>query len=62
MGNAAGSLCLCKKNHYLSKGHHGQKPWMEMRDYLLWVAYNSGLKTEKQLREDWESAQMMANI
>lgn len=53
---------LCKENGCLSKPPYKGLPWQEMRDYLLWLAYNSGLKTEAQVREAWKEAEIMSNI
>jgi hypothetical protein len=55
----SGITVLCKGNECLSKPPHRGKPWMEMRDYMLWIAYNSGLSTEAQLRHDWEATERL---
>jgi hypothetical protein len=40
---------LCKTNGCLTKHPHADKPWQEMRDYLVFMARNVGLDVEKEL-------------
>jgi len=47
---------LCKTNHCLSKPPYKDKPWQELRDYMVFMAHNTGLKTEADIRGTWESA------
>jgi hypothetical protein len=53
---------LCKTNGCLTAGPYRHHPWHEMRHYLLWLLQNSGVKTERQLREEWKSAEEFADI
>ena len=39
---------LCKKNKCLTKGPHADKPWQELRDYMVHMARNIGLECEAQ--------------
>jgi hypothetical protein len=61
-GSRSRVTVLCKKNGCLSKEPYRGLPWQEMSHYALWLLYNSGLKTEKQVREDWERAEMMGGM
>jgi hypothetical protein len=53
-GSRSRVIVLCKTNKCLSTPPQCDLPWMEMRDYMLWMAHNVGLKTESHIREAWK--------
>lgn len=65
-GEAEGSrlkvTVLCKKNDCLNKPPYKGLPWQELRNYLIWLAYNSGLNTEEKVREAWKSGEWMSSV
>jgi len=57
-GGRSRATVLCQKNGCLAKEPYNRLPWQPMQHFLLWLAYNSGLKTEKRLRDDWKQSEM----
>jgi len=61
-GERTKALVVCKKNRCNSKQPYRDFPSMEMRDYLINLCRNAGVKTEQQFREAFEFTQLADNI
>ena len=57
-GATAKPTVLCKKNGCNSKRPYDGYPSMELRDYLINLCRNTGMKTEEDFREAFEFTQL----
>jgi hypothetical protein len=61
-GQRAAVTVLCKSNRCLSKPPYSGRPSMEFRDFLVWIAFNSGMNSEAKIREAWKASDKINNI
>ena len=61
-GSRQKATVLCKNNRCLSSGSNRYLPWAEFKHYVIWLLYNSGIRTEEQLHEAWRSAERMNRL
>jgi len=55
-------IVLCKRNDCLNSEAYKHLPWQGFKHYALWLLYNSGMKTEQQMREAWKSAERINGV
>lgn len=61
---------LCKDGGTGTPGYHGclsspcykHQPWMELSTYLMSLLHNLGVKTQEQMAECWERADVLARF
>jgi hypothetical protein len=61
-GQRVNPTVLCKKNGCNSKSPYRNYPSMELRDYLINLCRNAGMKTEKDFQEAFEFAELADHV